>query len=105
MIVAVTGNAVVLVAMKAGMLPLPAAKRPILILLFVHANVVPTVGLTKFTAVVSDPLHMVWFATAFTVGIGFTVIVNVVGVPTQALTPVTDTSSTYILVTSPKPSW
>lgn len=36
-------------------------------------------------AVVAAPLQSVWLATAFTVGRGFTVIVNVVGAPGQPL--------------------
>ena len=43
----------------------------------------PVVGLLKTMAAVDDPLHNTWFATAFTVAIGFTVIVNVIGAPVQ----------------------
>ena len=46
---------------------------------------VPVTGPAKVTAVVVAPLHKVWPVTAFTEGIGFTVIVKVRGVPTQAL--------------------
>ena len=35
--------------------------------------------------VVAAPLHNVWGVTAFTVGVGFTVIVKVRGVPGQPL--------------------
>ena len=35
--------------------------------------------------VVAAPLHNVWGVTAFTVGVGFTVMVNVLGVPGQPL--------------------
>ncbi len=41
------------------------------------------VGLLKVTAAVAAPLHNVWLATAFTVAVGFTVIVKVIGVPVQ----------------------
>ena len=34
-------------------------------------------------AVVVVPVHRVWFATAFTVAVGFTVIVKLVAVPAQ----------------------
>ena len=40
----------------------------------------------KFIAAVAAPLHNVWFATALTVAIGFTVIVKIIGALTQ-LTP------------------
>jgi hypothetical protein len=42
--------------------------------------------LLKFTAAVATPLHKDWLATAFTVAVGLTVMLNVIGVPTQ-LTP------------------
>ncbi len=35
----------------------------------------------KLTAVVNAPLHTAWSLTAFTFGVGLTVIVNVLGVP------------------------
>ena len=40
----------------------------------------------KFTAAVVAALHKVWSATGFTVGVGFTVMVKVTGVPGQPLT-------------------
>ena len=43
-------------------------------------------GLLKIILAVEAPLHKTWLATVFTVAVGFTVIVNVVGVPMQ-LTP------------------
>lgn len=67
-----------LVAVKLGILPVPLAPRPIAVLEFVHANVVPGVRLVKFTAVVAAPAQTDWLATAATTGVGFTVMVNVV---------------------------
>lgn len=46
------------------------------------------VALVKLMVDVGWPLHKTWPATGFTTGVGFTVIVNVVGVPTQPLTSV-----------------
>ena len=43
----------------------------------------PVAGLLKTIAAVDEPLHNTWLATAFTVAIGLTVIVNVMGVPVQ----------------------
>ena len=75
-----------MVAVNAGMFPVPLAARPILVVLFVQLNVVPATGLVKFTGAVNEPLQTVWFATGSTVGIGATVIVKVLGVPTQLTT-------------------
>jgi len=41
------------------------------------------VGLLNTTAAVDEPLHKTWLATGFTVAIGFTVMVNVMGAPVQ----------------------
>lgn len=72
---------------KDGILPEPLAARPMEGLLFVQLNTVVVVKLpVKFTGVVLSPLHQVWLGTVLTVGFGFTVIVNVRGVPGQ-LTP------------------
>ena len=43
----------------------------------------PVVGLLKTMAAVDEPLHNTWLATGFTVAIGFTVMVNVIGAPVQ----------------------
>ena len=84
-IVAVTGAVVAFVPTKLAMLPVPLAARPMLVVLFVqlYTMVPPVVGLLKFTAVVLAPLHTTWFVTGVTVAVGFTVIVNVFGVPVQ----------------------
>jgi hypothetical protein len=79
-IVAVIGSAVALVAVNDAMLPLPDAASPIAVFEFVQLNVDPAVPV-KFTAVVAVPAHKVWFAGSVTVGVGFTVIVKVCGVP------------------------
>ena len=39
----------------------------------------------KVTAAVGEPLQTVWLATAFTVGVGFTTTVAVIGVPIQVV--------------------
>ncbi len=41
----------------------------------------------KVTRVVLAPLQMIWSPTAVTVGVGWTVIVNVCGVPSQSTAP------------------
>lgn len=83
MIVAVIGISVGLIPTKAGTVPIPDAPRPIVVLLLVHVNTVPAAAPVKVTAVVLLPAHTVWFATAFTVGVGFTVMVKLTGKPPQ----------------------
>jgi hypothetical protein len=68
-----------------GILPVPLAPKPIEVLLFVQVNVVPATAPVKL-AEVEAPLHTTWLDTAFTVGVGFTVYVNVRGVPGQEIT-------------------
>ena len=81
--VAVIGALVVLVAAKEAMLPVPLAARPIAVLLLVQLYTVPVTAPLKVTAVVLAPLHTTSLDTAFTVGVGLTVIVKVRGVPEQ----------------------
>ena len=94
MIVAVTGALVLLIAVKAPILPVPLAANPMLALLFVQLYTVPGTGPLIVTAAVVVPLHTVWFAIAFTDGVGLTVIVNVTGGPAQ---PVAATGVTVIV--------
>ena len=66
--VAVTGEVPVLVAVNDGMLPVPLAPRPMLVLLFDHAYVVvpPLLVVPKLTAAVAAPLHLSWSAGSLT---------------------------------------
>ena len=84
---ATTGVVDILVAMNVGIFPTPFAASPIEGALFVQLYMIlpPVVGLLNATAAVDDPLHNTWLATAFTVAIGFTVMVNVIGKPAQPL--------------------
>ena len=99
--IAVTGDTPVFTAVKDGILPVPLAANPIDGALLVHWNVNapvgPVVGLLKLIAAVGVPLQTTWPATGFTIGVGFTVIVNVIGVPTQPLGP---TGVTTIVATN-----
>lgn len=74
---------------KLAILPVPDAARPMLVLLFVqlYTAVPPIVGVLKITSAVLVLAHTVWLGTGFTTGDGFTVMVNVVGVPTQFTPP------------------
>lgn len=81
--VAVMGDAVALVAVKALISPLPFAAKPIAVLLFVQLKVAPAEPL-KVTAETLCPAQSVCGDTGLTVGDGLTVMVNVCGVPAQA---------------------
>ena len=89
--VATTGAVVVLVAIKEAMLPTPFAANPIDGVLLTQLNTMllpplPLLGLVNIIADDDEALHNTWLATAFTVAVGLTVMLNVIAVPTQ-LTP------------------
>ena len=94
-IVAVTGLIVGLTVTNDGMLPIPLAPRPIVVLLFVQVYTVPATAPLIVTAAVEAPAHKVWFAIAFTDGVGFTVIVKLTAVPPQ---PVDDGVTVMVAV-------
>jgi hypothetical protein len=48
---------------------------------------VPATAPEKLTAAVDELTQTAWLLTLFTVGVGFTVMVNVVGVPLQVVPP------------------
>ena len=81
--VAVTGALVGLTVTKAGILPMPDAPNPMVVLLLVQVYTVPATGPARVTAAVVAPAHNVWLAMAFTDGVGFTVIVKLTGEPPQ----------------------
>ena len=87
--VATFGDVPGLVPIKLAILPVPLAANPIDVLLFVQLNtaVPPVVGVVKFIAAVALLLHTTWFGTGSIIGGGLTVIVNVIGVPTQFTPP------------------
>ena len=94
----------VLVAVNDPILPVPLAAKPMDGVLFTQLNTtllppLPLLGLLKFIAVVLVPLHNTWLATAFTVAVGFTVMVNVIGVPTQLTAPLVKVGVTVIVAT------
>ena len=88
-IVAVTGKAVLFVALKAAIFPEPLTDKPMLVRLFVQLKVVvpPVFVVLKFIVLVCTPLQTVWFEIVLTCPFGFTVIVNILGVPKQVTTP------------------
>ena len=89
------GAVVVLVDTKL-ILPVPAAGNPMAVLLFVQLYTVAATGPVKL-AVTVVPAHVVWLATAFTDGVGFTVIVNILAVPVQVTPPLLYTGVTVMV--------
>jgi hypothetical protein len=98
-IVAVTGEVPVLTAVNEAMSPFPLANNPIEGVLFVQLyTIVPPVAVDpKDTAVVASPLHSTWLDTAFTVAVGLTVIVKLVGGPVQDTPPLVKVGVTVIV--------
>ncbi len=84
-IVAVAEMAVLLVAVNAGVFPVPLAARPIDASELVQSNVVPGVVLVKFEATIVAPLQTIISEGTTTTGVGLTVIVYEAGVPGQPL--------------------
>lgn len=82
---AVTGAVPLLTALKDTILPVPDAGRPMEAVLLVQLYTVPATGPLKATAVVGAPLQRFWLLIAFTVAVGFTVMVKVVAGPGQPL--------------------
>jgi hypothetical protein len=72
------------VATKLGILPLPLAAKPILVLLFVQSKLTPDVPVKAF-GVIASPEHFVILLTVVIVGKGLTVIVKLLGSPVQLL--------------------
>jgi hypothetical protein len=98
--VAVTGVVPVLTAGKEAMLPVPLAARPMDVVLLVQLYVVPATAPPKLTAAVLAPLQTIWLLTAFTVGVGLTVIVKVRGVPVQVTPPLVKLGVTVMVATT-----
>jgi hypothetical protein len=92
MMVAVTGAVVLFTAVNELIFPVPLAAKPIDGVLFAQLNTIllpaPMVlGLVNVMAAVEAVLHNTWLATAFTMAVGFTVIVNVLAIPIQEVAP------------------
>jgi hypothetical protein len=80
---AVSGVVPVLTAVKDAISPKPLAGKPIDVLLLTQLKLVPTTDPVKFIIPVAAVLQNVLFGGGNTLGIGFTVIVNILGVPGQ----------------------
>jgi hypothetical protein len=97
--VAVTGAVVVLEAVKAGTLPTPlVVARPIVCAVRDHEKVAPGTLLVNTTEGTAAPLQCVWLATGVTDGIGFTVIVKVIGVPVHTAPTLGEVTGVTVIV-------
>lgn len=76
------GEEVLFTPVNEGKFPVPLAAKPIVVFVFVQANDEP-VGVVEKLIALTVPPHCAMFATAVITGFGFTVIVNVIGVPAQ----------------------
>ena len=65
----------VLIAVNAGMFPIPLVPNPIIVLEFVQTKLPPVGVLIKFVAATVALLHTTISEGTLTVGVGFTVIV------------------------------
>jgi hypothetical protein len=82
--VATIGKLPVLEATKEFMSPDPLAARPMVLLLFVQEYVVPVkADPVKAMLPTVEPVQTTWFRGLTTVGVGFTVRINVLACPTQ----------------------
>lgn len=79
--VAVMGAIPGFVAVNEGTFPIPLAPKPMEVLLFVQVKVAPGVVLEKTVAGTVAPLQTAKLEGTTTVGVGFTVMVYVEGVP------------------------
>ncbi len=75
--VAVTGDALLFVALNEAILPVPPLPKPIEGVLFVQLNIVLATPPPKMTGAVAAPLHNDWLAGWFTLVVGCTVMVKV----------------------------
>ena len=100
--VATAGAVPGLVPVKLAILPVPLAAKPMLVLLLVQLNtaVPPWVGVVNTIAAVGALLHTTWLATGLIIGAGLTVIVNVIGVPTQLTPPLVNVGVTMMVATT-----
>ena len=98
--VATTGAIPELIARKDGIFPVPLEASPMDGVSLLQTKVVPATGPLKLTADVACPLHNTWLAMGLTDGVGFTVIVKVIGIPVH---PVEEGVTVIVAVTGAAP--
>jgi hypothetical protein len=80
-IVPVTVDVVELAVRKGNIFPVPELPNPMLVALLVQVKVEPATGPVRVINAVESPAQTNWLVTAVRVGVGFTVMVKVLGVP------------------------
>ncbi len=80
---AIIGDVPILEVLKLGMFPLPVAAKPIDGVSFVQSKVVPVTLPVNVIMPLAIPLHFIRLVIEFTVGVGFTVMLNVLDEPEQ----------------------
>ena len=100
--VATIGSAEVLLATKEAIEPVPEAARPIAVLLLVqlYVTVPPVLEEVNEMPLVVAPLHTATLLTAFTAGVGLTVMVKDLTDPTQLIPPLASVGVTDIVATA-----
>lgn len=99
-IVATCTTLVALVVWKLGIRsPDPAAPKLIKVLLLVHWKDTPGCEVTNVTGAVKEPAQSIWLPGngGLTIGIGFTVMVKLIGVPVQVTPPLVKLGVTVIV--------
>ena len=99
-IVPVIGVVPPFTAVNAAILPVPPAPRPMAVLLLIQLYEEPATAPVNVIAVVIAPAHTVWLLTAFTVGIGLTVIVKFLGIPGHVTPAFVNTGVTVMVATT-----
>ena len=99
---AIIGDVPILVVVKLGMFPLPVAVRPISGLSFVQSKVVPVTLPVIVIMPLAVLLHLTRLDIVFTVGVGLTVMVNVLGEPGQ---PLADGVTVIVAITDVVPEF
>ena len=95
----VSGVTPAFVAVNEGTLPLPLlAPRPIASFVRDQEKVAPGTLLVNTMDGTDKPIQWVWFATVLIFGTGFTVIVNVMGVPVQTAPVVGEVTGVTVIV-------
>ena len=75
------GEPEIFVAENAGILPVPLAPNPIVVFELVQVNVPPAGVVTKLVCPTRPPLHVTMFKGTVTIGVGLTVMENVLVAP------------------------
>ena len=97
--VATTATDPGLLVVKEGILPLPFAPSPMLVVLLDHVYVVvpPELEVVKLMADVVNPLHFTWEAGWSTCAVGFTVMVKLFAGPSQICDPLSKCGVTMMV--------